>query len=294
MINLKIVSILLFSNIFFYLLLASFNKSYATTITMFSSRIDKKNEGLLVVKNNKTLIRKANGDVYEYFIPNDGCYNLKNGAHICVENGFISNLSGNTDNVANKNKIQANRYADEFFNEKSDQCNAMKFDMINKLFIEKEQIDGFEMQLYLPDYYSLIRLVLYRDFNNDKKINAFIISDKNDIGCSPFSDYKIYKLPVEEHNSKTLKKKKKIESKTNREFLQKLSIETYKTMLLPKYVYLQPASILKEPDRIILSIEDSDVKSINIMAVDFEWKKIGFNEMFTFSSNADNKQNVKK
>ena len=290
----KILNFLLLFLIFFHLSLKSFNEVYANNIMMFSSKIDGQSDELLVVKNDEVFIRKANEEVFEYFIPDDDCFYLKNGAYICIKNGFVSILEGNIDNIANENQIQTNRYGDEFYTEKNTDCNAMKFDLINKLFIEKSQIDGFETQLYLPDYYSLIRLVLYRDFNNDKKINAFIISDKNDIGCSPFSDYKIYKLPVEEHNSKTLKKKKKIESKTNREFLQKLSEETYKTMLLPKYVYLQPASILKEPDKVILSIENCDVKNVNIMAIDFEWRKIGFNEMFTFSSNASNKQNVKK
>lgn len=291
----KILNFLLLFLLFFHLSLKGFNKVYAVNnIMMFSSKIDGQSNELLVVKNDEVFIRKANEEVFEYFIPDDDCFYLKNGAYICIKNGLVSILEGNIDNIANENQIQTNRYGDEFYMEKNTDCNAMKFDIINQLFLKKEDIDGFETQLYLPDYYSLIRLVLYRDLIDDKKTKAFIISDKNDVGCSPFSDYKIYKLPVEEYNVKTLKKKKKIESKTNREFLQKLSAETYKTMLLPKYVYLQPASILKEPDKVILSIENCDVKSINIMAVDFEWKKIGFNEMFTFSNHVDNKKNVKK
>ena len=274
----------------------SFSESYANETTMFSSRIvGNNNNRLLVVKNNEVFVRKVSNNVFEYEIPENNCYNLKNGVYICTNNGKINAIEGEFYNVANVNKIKTDKYNDEFYREKNISCNAMKFDIINKIFVKKEQIDGFETQLYLPDYYSLIRLVLYRDIDDGQKTKVFIISDKNDVGCSPFRGYKIYKPPVEEHNSKTkTKKKKKIVAKTTRDFLQQVSVESYKTMLLPGYAYLCPTNATSDAKKIVLDIEDCNVDYINAMAIDFEWKKIGFNELFTHGENVDNMTNAKR
>ncbi len=271
------VNIFIFCILCFYL---NCNKSYSEDVLqMFSSKIDKNNNILLVVKNDSIFVRKVINGKYEYNIPDDGCYKTLDNLNICVKNKMISSIEGNVSNVASKNKITTNRLADEFYNEKNINCNIMKFDIINKLLVKKEQIDGFGMQIYLPDYYSVLRLFMYKDENDNLK--AFIISDRNDVGCSPFYDYKIHK---QEENYNNLKKNKKLEIKnarTTKEYLKKLSTESYKKMLLKGYVYIKPTNSIYDVEKIVLSIKNDDVSYVNVVSIDLEWKKIGFNDIYS-------------
>ena len=277
---------------------------------MFSSRIQQKGGELLVVKNDRAFIRKISNNIFEYENPKDGCYTLDNNVNCCIENGIIKTLSGDFVNVANEDKIAVNRTADEFFGEKNVICNAMKFDIIKKLMVDKEEITGFGAQLYLLDYYSVIRLFLYRDDaknalenenviddDNPLNIKAFIVSDRNDVGCPPFNNYRIYQLEEEEHQNgnKKKKKKKKIVAKTQTEFLKKLSEESYKPMLLNNYIYLQPISEMDNLSKMVLYLENNVVKYINVVAMDFEWKRIGFYDVIAEKEILkQEKQNKKK
>ena len=69
---------------------------------MFSARDKDDNtwEKLFVVFDNLIFIRTVkndkNGDSFEYTQAEDGCYNLIGGIEVCVQNGYISSISGAT------------------------------------------------------------------------------------------------------------------------------------------------------------------------------------------------------
>ena len=251
---------------------------------MFSARNTAEGqEGeLFVVKNNEVFVRTIKNNVFDYSVPEDGTYNLDCGAIVAVENGKIINLGGKYYTVANENMITKSRYKDEFYSEASLECDLQKFDIINRLFVKEEQIEGFQTQLYLPDYYEVLKLILYRGVGRDNKLTtkAFVFSEKNDVGCIFYKEYQIYKPPIEKEDGKKKKKakKKKIIAKTKDEFLQKVSTESYKKMMLEDYAYLQ-LFLNGDINRIVLHIEDTEVRYINAMAIDFEWKKLTFDDL---------------
>ena len=244
---------------------------------LFSARDinDTANSKLFVIYNKQVILRSVKKDKFEYEKPKDGCYQLENQISMCVSNGEITNLLGNYHTMANDERITKAKYNDEFFNEENFECNKMKFDVINKLFVKNEELKAFQLQIYLLDYYSLLKMIIYQD--DEENARVFVISDKNDIGCSKFNDFLIYKYkPPKEDNKKkkkkkSSKKKNQIEARNEKEFLQKVAVESYKKMLLSGYTYLQPMTSTEDVQNIVLSIENSYVKSINILALDFEW-----------------------
>jgi len=266
---------------FFILFFLEQNAFCLEKSVMFSSFLKSDNGKLFVIKNEEVFIRKVIENKFEYEKPKDGCFELKNNITVCITNGVITSLEGFCQNLAIDDKIAINTFNDPFFREKNIKCNIMKFDIINKIFIKKEEINGYSAQLYLPDYYSLLRLFLYKENNEyNDTVKAFLVSDKNDIGCTPFHNYKVYNLPIEDTVIKK-KRKKKISAKTKQEYLQKLSIESYKPMLLKGYVYLQPTgNYIKDVEKIVLSIENDEVTYMNSIAIDFECRKIGFYDVF--------------
>lgn len=260
--------------------------SVSDRLFIFSSRIENEKNSLLVVKNNSVFIRKITGRIFEYKVPEDKCFKLLNNAVVCVKNGEITSIDGVPYNVGHDFKIKTNKFADEFFSESNNDCNSMKFDIINKLFVRKEHINGFPTQLYLPGYYNVLRLYLYTDdFSEKNDVKVFVVSENNDVGCSLFYDFKIYKSKLDDYQYNKNKKnsKKKIEAKTEYEFFKKLSTESYKTMLLDGYLYLEPIkrNAHVDADKIVLSVNNNKVTYFNTIALDLKWIDIGFEDVFS-------------
>ena len=283
----------------------TYNQNIVKQITMFSSRIVDTQE-LFIVKNDKAIIRTIKNKKFHYKAPDNICYNLENGANICITDGKIDKITGGHFSLANEDVIANVKYRDEFFTENSNACNEMKFDLANTIFINNQTINGFQTQMYLPDYYNLIKLVLFQPLENeitdakDKQetnmIYAFIFSQNYDIGCSPFADYKLFKIPVDvQEGTKKKKKSKKIIAKNQKALLKKISTESYKKMLLKDYIYLQPASHKDEVIKIILSISKNRVTQINEAAINLQLSSIGEKELLSLPvKEQENKKSKKK
>ncbi len=260
---------------------------FSDEIRLFSSKVKNNSNLLFIVKDNDAFIRKTVGRRFEYVVPDDRCYELSGDLNVCIKDQKVASINGNFINMYNKfEKISTNCFTDLFFNEKNTDCDIMKFDIINKILVKQEQINGFGLQIYLPDYYSVLRLFLYRLNDNDTNLKAFVISDRNDVSCSPFNDYKIYKI-VDDYSNNTKKNKKNIikKTKTKREFLKKISIESYKKMLLKDYIYIEPTNSIYDTEKIVLSIKNDSVLYMNSVSLEFRWENIGFNDIFTIESN---------
>ena len=184
---------------FFVFCFFSYHLAYSVSSSfngiMFSARnTEEGKEGeLFVVKNGEVFVRTIKNNVFHYSIPKDGTYNLDCGAITAIENGRIINLGGKYHTIANEDTITKSRYKDEFYSEASLKCDVQKFDIINKIFVKEEEIEGFQTQLYLPDYYEVLKLILYRSINNEKEpaTHAFVFSEKNDVGCVFYKEYQI-------------------------------------------------------------------------------------------------------
>ncbi|GEM_PF-5701413 len=256
---------------------------FASGRVLFSARnVEEGKSGeLFVVKNNEVFVRTIKNNVFDYSVPENGTYELDCGAIISVEDGKVVNIGGRYYTMSNDDMITKSRYKDEFYSEPTLECDLQKFDIINKIIVKDEEIEGFQTQLYLPDYYEVLKLILYRsDTDAEGKTKAFVFSEKNDVGCAYYREYNIYKPPVEKEDGKKKKKakKKKIIAKTKEEFIQKVSTESYKKMMLEDYAYLQPFEN-GDINKIVLHIEGTDVQYINAMAIDFEWKKLTFDDL---------------
>lgn len=291
----KKISFTLFFLTFFSISFFSFAENLNSSV--FSSKIINEDrdgsDELFVVNGDKYFIRYVDGDKFEYKKPEDGCFLVEKGVIICIENEKVF-ISGKHHSVLNQDKIKKEKYFDSFFNEKNIECDLMKFDIINKIFIKKETMEGYEMQIYLPDYFSLLRFVVYKK-DDTENLYGFVISDKNEVGCSPFEEYVIYKNKNNDDGDvKKKKKKKKIEAKTKKEFLKKLSTETYKKMLLDDYTYLLPANAKHNPNDIVLLVENTKIKNLNSVAVDFEWNELGYDELHTDYSPIAKQEEKKK
>ena len=261
--------------------LVSKNNIYAYNSPMFSLRLENNIHKLFVVNDNEVFVRTIKNNIFHYEKPKDDCYNLENDVYICTEDGIIQAQKGNIHTAGSELKISNKNFNDEFFVEQNVECNQLKFYIINKLFVLKEKIEGFEMQLYLPEYFSILRLVLFKDENN-KDIRAFVISDKNEVGCAFFKDYKIYNnIDNTSDPKKANKKKKKIVAKTEQEFLQKLAMESYKPMLLKGYTYLQPATYNNDLNNIVLRLNKSAVMYVDNVALGLVWSELGYDDLFT-------------
>ena len=273
--------------------------------TMFSSRIIGSQE-LFIVKNDEAIIRTVKNKKFNYKAPDDNCYNLENGANVCISNGKIDKINGINFSISNENVITNTKYQDEFFTENSNECNKMKFDLTNTICVKNQPITGFQTQMYLPDYYSVIKLVLFRPLENDMTymghnkekniIYVFTFSQNYDIGCAHFADYKVFKKPIEiQEGTKKKKKNKKIVAKNKQELLKTISTESYKKLLLKNYVYLQPASDKDEAIKIILSLHKNRVTQINELAINLQWSQIGAQELLSLPANeSDNKVTKQK
>ena len=254
-------------------------KAYSLDNIMFSGRFVDDFKTILVVKNDKVFIREVDVDKFKYKIPDDDCYNLENNIEVCVENGVVSKISGKHHNVYNDTREYKKFYTDIFFNERKIVCDIMKFDIIYKLFVKNEEIQVFETQLYLKDFFSLLRLIVFKKDNGD--LQAFVLSDKNDVGCSMYNEYKLYKQKNKDDKTGKKKKNKKIVAKTEKEFLEIVSTESYKNMLLKNYIYLQPARRNTNINKIVLNVQDNKVKYINAVVLDFEWQTFDGDYFYT-------------
>ena len=275
---------------------------------MFSSRI-KDTKELFIIKDDKAIIRTIKNKKFNYKAPEDICYSLENGANICIVDGKIDKITGTNFSVSNDDIITNIKYSDEFFTENSKECNEMKFNLTNTIFVNHQTINGFQTQMYLPDYYSVIKLIIFEPLEDDitnidnkkekNRFYAFIFSQNNDIGCSHFADYKVFRNPKEvQEGTKKKKQSKKIIAKNQQELRKKISAESYKKMLLKDYVYLQPASNNDEVIKIILSIYKNKVTQMNDVAIDLRLSQIGEKELSALpsieSDNKINKKNGKK
>lgn len=310
--NIKKFSISLF---YFYLFFTTFfnKQSFSnenkdtnsnTNKTMFSSRIANTND-LFIIDNNQAIIRTIKNKKFNYQAPDDICYNLENGANVCIVDGKIDKITGTNFSVSNEDIIAKIKYRDEFFIENNKECNEMKFNLVNTIFVNHQTINGFQTQLYLPDYYNVIKLILFKPLEDDitnidnqkeeNTIYAFIFSQNYDIGCSHFADYKVFHNPKEvQEGIKKKKKNKKIVAKNQQELLKKISTESYKKMLLKDYVYLHPANDNDEVIKIILSIYKNKVTQVNDVAINMQLSQIGEKELLSFPAKESEEKISKK
>lgn len=273
------------------------------TKLMFSSKITNNigvSNQLLVVKNNNAFIRENHKNSFEYIKVKDMCYTLENMCAICIKNGKIYNVVCNA-NKQNTELLTGLMIGDPFFNESNDDCNKMKFDVINNYFINNKTITYAIYQLFLVGYYDVARLVLFKnddttitnnyvdnEYNIDgtlaenkqiknliteNSVQAFVISSKNDVSCSPYDKFLIY-------NHKSLaviqEEAKKNKNKTNNTIKKKdKNTEDYKyiygRIALQGYKHLQKYENLKDLNNIVIVLQNDKVKEINIVALDFKW-----------------------
>ena len=259
---------------------------------MFSARDKDENtwEKLFVVFDNSVFIRTVkndkNGDSFEYTQAEDGCYNLVGEIEICVQNGYISSIAGAT--VYKKQNI-SNHKRDDFFNEPNFECNKMKFELINKLFIENGKINGQSYQIYIPTYFNVLKLVIYKE--DDGKLKAFFLSEQNDVGCSPYSLFAIQEVKKDKTTSNKKKKKNKSIPKKDkknkpasaemeeRRLIHQIAKEGYKKLLIDGYIYLRPMESNFDIKNSVLSIEKTDVKYISPIPLEFEPELIDKNNI---------------
>ena len=121
------------------------------TKLMFSSKITNNigvSNQLLVVKNNNAFIRENHKNSFEYIKVKDMCYTLENMCAVCIKNGKIYNVVCNA-NKQNTELLTGLMIGDPFFNESNDDCNKMKFDVINNYFVNNNTITYAIYQLFL-------------------------------------------------------------------------------------------------------------------------------------------------
>ena len=273
------------------------------TKLMFSSKITNNsntNNQLLVVKNNTAFIRESHKNSFEYIKVKDMCYTLENMCAVCIKNGKIYNVVCNA-NKQNTELLTGLMIGDPFFNESNDNCNKMKFDVINNYFVNNHTITYAIYQLFLVGYYDVARLVLFKNNNtiiansyvNDEYnidgtlaenkqiknlitenlVQAFVISSKNDISCSPYDKFLIY-------NHKSLavlqEEARKHKNKTNNKTKNKdKNTEDYKyiygRIALKGYQHLQKYEKITDLNNVVIVLQNDKVKEINIVALDFKW-----------------------
>ena len=255
---------------------------------MFSARDKNDNtwEKLFVIFDNSVFVRTVeedkNGDHFDYITPADGCYELVGGANICIQGCYISSISGAT--VYKKQNI-SNHKRDDFFNEPNFECNKMKFELINKLFVENEKINGKPYQIYIPTYFNVLKLVIYKE--DDGKLKAFFFSEQKDIGCSPYSLFAIQEVKKDKTTKKKNKSIPKKDKKNKpasaemeeRRLIHQIAKEGYKKLLIDGYIYLRPMQSNFDIKNSVLSIEGTDVKYISPIPLEFEPELISKNDM---------------
>lgn len=291
---------------------AEFNNTELTeyhdfTKLMFSSKIidnSNINNQLLVVKNNNAFIRESNKHSFTYTKVKDICYKLENMCVVCIKNNKIYNIVCNT-NRKNTEILTGLMIGDPFFNENNNDCNNMKFNVINNYFVNNQTITYAIYQLFLVGYYDVARLVLFKnnnitvdnlgdhhdDYNIDatltknqninslienNAVQAFIVSSKNDVSCSPYDKFLIhnhkslYVLNEENKKNKNKNKKKKIKNNQNAEDYKYI----YGRIALKGYQHLQKYENIKDLSNVVIVLQNDKVKEINIVALEFKWDKI--------------------
>ena len=241
---------------------------------IFSARNNAKDKQgeLFVVKNDDVFVRTIEDTHFRYAKPADGCYTLDNNVNICTEKGKIINLMGNYHNMNDDNRMTRIKYSDEFFTEKSQECNYMKFDMIKRLFIEDEEMKMMIYQIYMVWYFEILNLVLVLDEKNENKIKAFITSGTNDIGCSPFDMFTLHdeKMIGETgKDSEVQDMRFHSEKERDRVFLK----HSYKQMILDEYKQIEPLEDDRKMLDVVMTIKGSQVVDLKMIPLKFEWKK---------------------
>ena len=104
-------------------------------------------------------------------------------------------------------------------------------------------------------------------------MQAFVISSKNDISCSPYDKFLIY-------NHKSLavlqEEARKHKNKTNNKTKNKdKNTEDYKyiygRIALKGYQHLQKYEKITDLNNVVIVLQNDKVKEINIVALDFKW-----------------------
>lgn len=245
---------------------------------IFSSYIvnNNKNHGnLLVIYENKTFIRTINGEKFAYYIPQDDCYKIETGASICTHNGLIYNIIGEHNNI-NTTQLLSNNKIDMFYNEKNNVCNEMKFDVIYRFLIKNETIKYSIYQLYILNYFDVLRLVIFDDTtetNENNRIKAFIISSKNDVSCSNYNSYILHQYNNNDNTAQQTNNTSSIKRISKKTIEIENYNKIYKYLALKKYTHLEPLSNLKKYNDAIITIEQNIVKKINLVMLDFHWKE---------------------
>ena len=252
--------------------------------TMFSSRIQQNTKKLskqilFVVKNDDCFLVKFNDGKFLYEKPEDKCYELENNLNICVENGKIAKITGQHHNLYKDNNRVSNIINDWFFQEKTTECNEMKFDIVKNFFIEDKEITYIQYQLYILNYFDIVRLVIFENkIDNQKKeknaknnnLFAFTITHSNEIGCSIYDKFKTYELKID--NKK--KKKKQQTQKKGRKFEETEKFnEIFQNLALKNIQYLQPINSNLIDNNTVIVLNNNMVEKINIVALDISWKK---------------------
>lgn len=290
------------------LLSAEFNNGELTEYNdfnkiMFSAKIINDshiNNQLLVVKNDNVFIRESNKNGFEYIKVKNMCYKLENMCVVCIKNGKIYNIVCNT-NKKNTEMLTGLMIGDPFFNENNDDCNKMKFEVVNEYFIKNKQITYAIYQLYLLGYYDVARLVLFKNNNdgldtngadneynidktltennnmntliNDSSVHAFVISSKNDISCSPYDKFLIHNhTPLAILQAEAKKNKNKNKNKTNSKNQNEEDYKLiYGRIALKGYKHLKKYENIKDINNVVILLQNDKVKEINIVALEFKW-----------------------
>ena len=241
---------------------------------IFSARNNAKDKQgeLFVIKNNDVFVRTIVDTYFKYAKPADGCYTLDNNVNICTENGKIINLMGNYHNMNDDNRMTRMKYSDEFFKEKSQECNYMKFDMIKRLFIEDEEIKMMIYQIYIVWYFEILNLVLVLDEKDNNKIKAFITSGTNDIGCSPFDMFTLHEEKIIGKTGKD-SEVKSMTFHSNKERNRVFMKQSYKKMILDEYKQIEPLEDDRKMLDVVITINGSQVTDLRMIPLKFEWKK---------------------
>ena len=241
---------------------------------IFSARNNAKDKQgeLFVVKNSDVFVRTIENTYFRYAKPSDGCYTLDNNINICTEKGKIINLMGSYHNMNDDNRMTRIKYSDEFFTEKSQECNYMKFDMIKRLFIEDEEIKIMVYQIYMVWYFEILNLVLVLDEKDNNKIKAFITSGTNDVGCSPFNMFTLHEEKMLNDTGKD-EDIERMQFRSNKERDRVLLQHSYKQMILDEYKQIEPLEDDRKMLDAVITINGSQVTDLKIIPLKFGWKK---------------------
>ena len=201
-------------------------------------------------------------DKYQYQEIPDGCYELENGFIGC----FVANKLVEIKKEINK---YINNQIDIFFFEKSLRCKELKFDLIEKIFIKKIDLIFKEFQLFHTGYPDLTRIIVMQDredltpnidkeifttnnykilhnilnqisngekikIKGSKKLRAFYLSSRNEIGCldKQFSILKISDIAETKNDYMYNNKYLDLGKWYKKDGIEKIAMITYEDMVL--------------------------------------------------------------